>query len=55
MNKTAIFWFLAGAAIVGFLLDARQKRMTSRAANNDVPTAAIIPLPDERVFTEVAG
>jgi hypothetical protein len=54
-NNKAIFWFLAGAAVVGFLLDARQKRMTSRTANNNVPTAAVIPLPEERVFLEPVG
>ena len=40
-NQKAIFWFLAGAAIVGFLLDARQKRMGSRESNDNV--AVILP------------
>lgn len=53
-NNKAIFWFLAGAAIVGVLLDARQKRMQSRELNIDRSTG-VIPLPEERVFTEVAG
>lgn len=35
MNTKLIIGFLIGAAVIGFLLDARRKRVQERVASND--------------------